>query len=128
MLPLLAQDPAHGVGHVRLAAPVRTDDPSDSRLEGEDGAVEEAFETLDFEAGQSRSAKKGLIVGHRGGAPGNDTVLALDVPVRHRSDGTIARRDRTTSPADPTWRRRASDRDPNREPWRPAWHSAGTPA
>ncbi|MCD6057099.1 MAG: hypothetical protein K0Q89_629, partial [Thermomicrobiales bacterium] len=41
------------------------------------------------------------IVGHRGGAPENDTVLALDVPVRHRSDGTIGRRDRTTNPADP---------------------------
>src|SRR5829696_3568908 len=128
MLPLLAQDPAHGVGHVRLAAPVRTDDPSDSRLEGEDGAVEEAFETLDFEAGQTGRAKKGLIVGHRGGAPGNDTVFALDVPVRHRSDGTIGGRDRTTNPAVPPRRRRASDRNSNRKPWRPTWHPAGARA
>src|ERR687897_2048863 len=77
MLSLLAQDPAHSVGHVRLAAPVRTDDPGDSRLEREDGTVEEAFETLDFEAGQTGSAKKGLIVGHRGGAPGHDTGVGI---------------------------------------------------
>src|SRR5215212_2026535 len=116
VLPLLAQDPANSVDHIRLAAPVRPDDPGDSRLEREDSAIEEAFETLDFEAGQTGSAKKGLVVGHRGGAPGNDAVLALDVPVRHRSDGTIARRDRTTTPTDALWRRLVSDRDPNRKP------------
>ena len=44
----------------------------DARLEREDGAVEETLETLDFEAGQTGSAKQGLVVGHRGGAPGND--------------------------------------------------------
>src|SRR5829696_1240442 len=59
---------------------------------------------------------------------GTTRLLALDVPVRHRSDGTIARRDRTTSPADPTRRRRASDRDPNRNPRRTAWRPAGAPA
>src|SRR5688500_19223684 len=71
VLPLLTQHPAHRVGHVRLAAPVRPYDPGDPRLEREDGTVEAALKTLDFEAGQTRSAEEGLSVGHRGGGPGN---------------------------------------------------------
>src|SRR5215212_6851157 len=57
MLTLLAQNPTQGVGDVRLAAPVRPDDPGDPRFEGEDSAVEKALETLNFEAGQTGSAK-----------------------------------------------------------------------
>ena len=93
VLPLLAQDPAHSVGHVRLSAAVRPHDPGDSRLEREDGAVEETLEALNFEAGQTGSAKKGLVVGHRGGAPGNDTGVgtgcACQAQVRwyHRPPG-----------------------------------------
>src|SRR5215212_226536 len=82
MLSLLAQDPAHSVGDVRLAAPVRPHDPGDTRFEGEDGAVEKALETLDFEAGQAGSAKEGLVVGHRGGAPGNDTGVGTGCACR----------------------------------------------
>src|SRR5688500_16284453 len=73
VLPLLTQDPAHGVGHVRLAAPVRPYDPGDPRLEREDGAVEEALETLDFEAGQTGERKEGLTTVQRAGALGKQT-------------------------------------------------------
>src|SRR3954470_12327639 len=59
---------------------------------------------------------------------GTTRVLALDVPVRNRTDGTIARRDRTTSSAQPMRRRLASDRYPNHDPWRTARQPAGAPA
>ncbi|HLL50271.1 MAG TPA: hypothetical protein VK356_06345, partial [Thermomicrobiales bacterium] len=66
-------------------------------------------EALDFEAGQTGSAKQGLVVGHAAEPLGTTQVLALDVPVQHGPDGTIAHRPRTTGPADPTWRTRTGD-------------------
>src|SRR5215204_841982 len=128
MLPLLAQDPTHGVGDVRLAAPVRPDDPGNPRFEGEDGAVEEALETLNFEAGQTGSAKEGLIVGHRGGVPGNDTSVGTRCACPAQSGWYHRPPGPDNGPAKPMWRSLASDRHPNRNPRRTAWQPAGAPA
>src|ERR671920_1954809 len=91
-------------------------------------AIEEAFEPLDFEAGQTGSAKKGLVVGHRGGAPGNDTGVGTGCACPAQDGWYHRPPDRTTSPAKPMWRRLASDRHPNRNPWRTARQPASAPA
>ena len=49
---LLAEHPAHGVGHVGLAAAVRADDRRDARIEHHLGGVGERLESLQLELGQ----------------------------------------------------------------------------
>ena len=49
---LLAEHPADGVGDVRLAAAVRSDDRRHARLEDQLGGVGERFESLKLELGQ----------------------------------------------------------------------------
>jgi len=43
---LLAEDPAHGVGHVGFAAAVRPDDRRHARLEHEVGGIRERLEAV----------------------------------------------------------------------------------
>ena len=50
---LLAEHPAHGVGHVRLAASVRTDDRRHARLEHQMRGVREGLEAVELELGQT---------------------------------------------------------------------------
>jgi len=46
---LFAEHPADGVGYVRLAAAVRTDDGGDALVELDDGTLRKGLEALDFE-------------------------------------------------------------------------------
>ena len=49
---LLAQYPAHGVGHIRLATAIRADDGRHAAFEYELGMIGECLESMDFELRQ----------------------------------------------------------------------------
>jgi hypothetical protein len=53
---LLAQDPAHRIGNVRFAAPVRSDDGGDTFLKSQGDGVGERFESGEFQLGELHAA------------------------------------------------------------------------
>ena len=71
--PLLAEHPAHGIRHVRLATAIWTDDGCDSRAEVEVRGIRERLEAVQLELGQP----------HLEGSPGPEGDHRLHSSVAH---------------------------------------------
>ncbi len=64
---LFPQHPAHGIGHIRLSAPVRSDDGGDALVEEHHGRVGERLEAQHLELGQTHGS-------HTPDSPGKSRV------------------------------------------------------
>ena len=93
--PLLAEGPAQGIGQIRLAGAVRTDDRADARPELDHRAFGKRFEALQAQAEQARGTAHRQTVESRPNAPRVTRVRPAEHPALARPppsrlpDGTI---------------------------------------